>query len=516
MALTAGVLTNFADYMTQIKKFLCGSVSQSYLGTGNGTMTRLDPRPGIVAETWLIVATSATNFTVTGSISGAQAAATVGTEYDNGFIRFLISAGGTAFIATDTFTVVALQSPLSGTLVKTSYTGTGNGLVCRMSASFQTVTETWTLTATSATNFTVTGSVSGAAAAATVGTEYDNGKVRFLIKAGTVAYVATDVYVLDATLLASGGQTWEIIKDSAVRSDFQDVTNGYITGGNTTNATTGPFDRRMYFRSRGLGGTDSIYHCITSFHSSTTFFNVGVATMTAYNSALPLESQSGVIRLKYMLMNNASSANPYRFVANGRRAIHMVRINTVYQSAYTGWLHQNGSPDEFPMPYACGGSHYTYNSVVSTVDDGHRAFFAPAGANTATIGANCTLAVLARDGLNALPVCNYANASAAQGGTTTFVAPLRSLAGIGSATNGASIRKQGYCYGNTDRVPRRSYIVSSLTGFKGCYGDLDGVSYVSGEGLAPEDSLNDVDCDYIVWPSAFYTHREAFAAIRLE
>jgi hypothetical protein len=82
------------------------AVTQSFAGTGNGTMTGLAAVGTPPYETWTIVATSATNFTVTGSISGAQAAATVGTPYNNGKIAFTINAGGVAFTAGATFTVV--------------------------------------------------------------------------------------------------------------------------------------------------------------------------------------------------------------------------------------------------------------------------------------------------------------------------------------------------------------------------------------------------------------------------
>jgi hypothetical protein len=82
------------------------AVSQSFAGTGNGTMTGLAAVGSPPYETWSIVATSATNFTVTGSVSGAQAAATVGTPYNNGKIAFTLNAGGVAFTAGATFTVV--------------------------------------------------------------------------------------------------------------------------------------------------------------------------------------------------------------------------------------------------------------------------------------------------------------------------------------------------------------------------------------------------------------------------
>jgi hypothetical protein len=53
-----------------------------------------------------MTATSATNFTVVGSVTGATAAATVGVLYNNGKISFTITAAGAAFVAGDKFILV--------------------------------------------------------------------------------------------------------------------------------------------------------------------------------------------------------------------------------------------------------------------------------------------------------------------------------------------------------------------------------------------------------------------------
>src|SRR5690606_7303507 len=190
MAYQTGTLANFADFLTQLKAFLCGSVSQSYSGTGNGTMTLLDPRPDIVTETWTIRCIGESpdggSWSVEGSVTGPTDDAITGEEYDNGYIRFKINDGSIDFNAdspADTFTVEAVASPL-------------------------------------------------------------------------------------------GSQTWECLKDSDVRTDFREAELGYITGGNITNQTTGPFDRVIYLKSTGLAGADSVYYRFASFHSSTTFFNI--------------------------------------------------------------------------------------------------------------------------------------------------------------------------------------------------------------------------------------------------
>ena len=81
----------------------------SYSGIGNGKMTALTADINALAETWSIIFTSSTAFTVTGSISGPTAAGVVGLPYDNSYINFTINAGTTAFNAADEFQVTLSQ-----------------------------------------------------------------------------------------------------------------------------------------------------------------------------------------------------------------------------------------------------------------------------------------------------------------------------------------------------------------------------------------------------------------------
>lgn len=78
--------------------------SVSYTGTGNG---RLEVEAGTdpVAEDITFTATSATEFSVVGSVSGAIGTLTVGTRFASAQVNALITAGATAFVATDAFTV---------------------------------------------------------------------------------------------------------------------------------------------------------------------------------------------------------------------------------------------------------------------------------------------------------------------------------------------------------------------------------------------------------------------------
>jgi len=92
-------------------------VQTAYTGTGNGVITATDSAVGAVTQTWTLVCTSAAvpgseTWSVTGSVSGAQAAATTGVAYDNGIVKFTINDGAVNFAVSDQFTLAATASPL--------------------------------------------------------------------------------------------------------------------------------------------------------------------------------------------------------------------------------------------------------------------------------------------------------------------------------------------------------------------------------------------------------------------
>lgn len=84
----------------------------------------------------------------------------------------------------------------TGSAFGLTYLGTGNGSLTAYKGGSASVAETFTITATNATTFTVVGSVSGSLANATVGAAYTGTKVQFTIAAGGAAFVAGDKFAL--------------------------------------------------------------------------------------------------------------------------------------------------------------------------------------------------------------------------------------------------------------------------------------------------------------------------------
>jgi hypothetical protein len=82
--------------------------------TGDGTVASVTAPISTVTEDWTLTCTAATvdggTFSVIGSVSGAQADATVGVAYDNGFVAFTITDGVADWVVGDTITISIVRN----------------------------------------------------------------------------------------------------------------------------------------------------------------------------------------------------------------------------------------------------------------------------------------------------------------------------------------------------------------------------------------------------------------------
>jgi hypothetical protein len=106
MSVLIGSATDYTDLLDQLDTFLTATgmaLTPAFVGTGNGTIDALGGSAG-VAETVTVTFTSATAFDVVGSVSGALGSGVVGTPFTSTKANLTITAGSTAFVATDAFT----------------------------------------------------------------------------------------------------------------------------------------------------------------------------------------------------------------------------------------------------------------------------------------------------------------------------------------------------------------------------------------------------------------------------
>ena len=333
MAYEISTATGHVGFLKAIRRFLLGfgiAGTPGYAGTGNGTITGVQPLGAAVTETWTIACTTAaTNggtFSVTGSVSGAKANATVGTPYDNGLIQFTLNDGATDFIVTDAFTVAVTQGALSIQRA-IGFSGTGNGTMTPASIYPGFQFEVWTIkctaTATNGGTFSVTGSVSGAQASATVGTHYDNGKVKFTINDGSTDFALNDSFVLTSPV-------W-----------FE---NRWVE-------TSGEWEFQV--KAPGLGGTTESYFGIRSYSlPSSDYYNIALMACSGYVpgnawSAQPGKWPAGTADLGCSLWNGSI---PYWIRANGQAFSFAAHVNLAYMSGGFGRLISYHTPGQYPYP----------------------------------------------------------------------------------------------------------------------------------------------------------------------
>jgi phage tail sheath protein FI len=157
---------------------------------GNGTMTTpTASSPFVRLESIDIIFTSATEFTVQGSVSGIIGNGTVGVAFTSTKVNFTVTSGSTPFVAGDYFEFDLVYAP-------TTVPATGNGTMTSLLPGEDAIAEVWTVEFTNATNFTVTGSITGTILPGIVGTAYVSDYISFMITAGTTAFVAGDEFTI--------------------------------------------------------------------------------------------------------------------------------------------------------------------------------------------------------------------------------------------------------------------------------------------------------------------------------
>jgi hypothetical protein len=161
-----------------------------FVGVGNGTISAITATSAFVKPEIIdVVFTSPTNFTVIGSKSGIIGTGVVGTPFSSTKVNFTIAAGLTPFSVDDYFEFELVYVP-------TSFVGTGNGTMTGLVPDVNAIDETWTITFTSPTTFTVIGTMSGPTASGVVGAAYDNNFINFTINAGSTPFAVGDEFTV--------------------------------------------------------------------------------------------------------------------------------------------------------------------------------------------------------------------------------------------------------------------------------------------------------------------------------
>lgn len=396
-----GTATDHRDLLEKLHTFLTATGSAfglAYAGTGNGTLTGYKGGSASLAELFTITATSSTNFTVHGSISGDLAAATVGTPYSGTLVQFTLTAGGTAFVAGDVFVLNTAPKWTSrrrcrGALV-TANGGTSGQYSCENlvdgKATYDSPRNWQTSTmpkwvefafpaALTIVEYEILGPSTGSNAPRTWTFEYYNGS----------SWVALDTRTDITGWVAGQVRTYAIASPVSATRYRLNVSVGnsttlYIDAVRLRTVAAGVDEAVSQYIWEGPGN-DGLSAVLVGAHAleraDVDYHDVEICAFSGYDAALPFYQQSGYHgRLWVPLLN---SSIPYWFVADGRRVVVVAKVGTQYESAYLGFLEPYFTPQQTPYPIALGGSLALgdtaplWNSAslrYSNATDQHRAF----------------------------------------------------------------------------------------------------------------------------------------------
>lgn len=216
---------------------------------------------------------------------------------------------------------------LKGHSLPITWTGNGNGTLQDLIGSASSLQETIIVTWTSATDFNVVGSDTGAMGSGTVGTQFLHGRLSFTALAGTTPWSSGD----SASFVMT--RPWQAVR-SIVGSEY-------------------------IWRAPGDSGTDQIYVGASTFsNASGDYYNWRLGGFTGFQSGNTFAAQPGACTDPVVPLWN--SATPYWFIASGKRVIVVAKISTVYEVAYLGFIDAYASPGQWAYPLAVGGSMAWY------------------------------------------------------------------------------------------------------------------------------------------------------------
>lgn len=537
----SGTATDYLDLLERLDTFLTatGSAYGRAAGAGNtgngGFGATLKGGSASIAETWTVTLTSASAFTVVGSVSGAQGGTrTVGTAFVSDTpanrLAFTLTAGGVAFVAGDVFTFSTAPPWTSklkarGCTVLASAGTSGqyaadnvvDGKVARDSgrhwqflrAALPVTVEFTLAAAETVVEYAILGGQSYGPNAWTL--EYHNGSTWVTLDTRSAVTSWADALIA-YTVASPVSATRYRLNITAVNGAG---TYGEVYAVELRRAPGGPnaaYSQYLWM-APGNDGTSEVYVGVHALRrTDVDYYDWEVLAFDGYTAGLNARQQPGKQGFLWMPLWNSSI--PYWFVCDGRRVVVVAKVSTNYEACYLGLYDPFFTPAQLPYPICLGGSlaipssSFYWNSTLlkwSTVDDGHNLF----------------------------PHSDRNYSTAYDVSAICYQMRLRSLAG---AWIGAAAKAQGV----RDWTPRASEAflwpecgdfnlldvnhdggyallpILMLAGEPNPMGQLSGVFAVTGQGAGAEDIVTVGGVAHLLVPNVNRTTRQDWLALRLD
>lgn len=389
MSYETGTASSWVDLLKKIHTYLTDkgtAFGLEYTGTGDGELTDMRGGASSVAETFTLTATSATNFTVTGSVSGALAAATVGTPYATAEVEFLINAGGVAFIAGDEFIFstappwVSKRAAYGTKSYSASFMNTGSGAAPNAfdacgGAGFNEPYRIW-------------GSSSGASFPVTLEIEYYEAETiaEYALQAGPGSFNTTWA-PKDFKLQYWNGSAWTDLdtQTNQIAWGFNEIRSFTIASpvsatryrlniSAAVNAsglylaewymrrTAGGFNTlpsQVILQAPGNDGNSEINCGIRQFYRlDGDYFNLHFVNFDGFIEANEFNDQPGISKTAHF-MPLLDANMTYWIAANGRGVRVVAKVQTQYEMGMCGGYDSDFPPNELALPLCNGGSMHS-------------------------------------------------------------------------------------------------------------------------------------------------------------
>lgn len=514
MSTKTGTATSFEDWATQLYNFLTvqgHAFGKKLVGTGNGDLINYAGKTATVAQTITATATSSTSFTVVGSVSGALGTATVGTPFSSAQIDFTITAGGTAYVAGDVWTIntspkYPVNRSFNGTwvanksntgAVNVTHGGAAQVVQIKMVAAAQILEVGIKPTSTTAAPSAFTIDWSNDGSAWTTASTYSG------ITTGWVSNIERRFAV------AAGGTHlwWRIRMTAFVGSTLQlDQTRFFAVANDQIDLADFPmFSVQTPGNDGVLAAVHHIYRFVDTPGADT--YNVSIYPHTAWSSALVVDGQAGYTGGQLVHVALADLAMPYWFVANGRRVQTTTKVSTVYSSSYAGLLLPYTRTSAYPVPWFIGGSASSATTRWSATGEQMTNFFRP-----------CSATPCRTKNQNGIWVAGLSWGSSMDPSSTTQARlyPHDVSAGGSPAVNtDGTSTACGDIRDNIDGTYPMLPLAPGQPAF-GTWGELDGFYWTTGFNNAAENVIRAGGFDHLVVSNVFRTNPSDYAAMRLD
>lgn len=525
MSTTSGSASDYLDMLTKLDTFLTAkghAWGKKFTGTGTGDLNAYIGTATSVAETFTLTATSSTNFTVVGSVSGALSDATVGTPYTSAKIDFTITAGGTAYVSGDVWTINTAPP----------WTRLARWGSADSSKWASNLTDAYKLT-----NGSVTSTNIATAATTTSNVEFEmivaTAVRRVFLQApdATPSRMPTSITLqwkdntgdpwttaqtfTKASWATTEGAMFQTTSDPGAHKYWKVDMSGATTStaiGNLylyrdlTGTITSNERAEWVWEAPGLDGARPARMSMrTAAFVPSDIWNVGINGFRTWDSTQPTSAQPGVSASgAFKGFLSVSSPLGYWFVANGQRVIVIMKIGTVYQVCYAGFGYPYEPPSVHPYPMIVAGSYKNTSTRYSVTDSEFRN---PTDPGKSSMTAYYPDSVWRE----------HSNRTVPSSGTEGIIDTAAGFSGkVWPANYKATTTAIDYLRQNLDGSRFLIPCVLYNTSPRHVWGEFDGLYWTTGFGLTAETVIREDRFDHIVVPNTFRSGSKDYGAVRLD